>query len=223
MAKLAALTQPQPLARMAYQALKESITSGKMAPGEVYNEMALAKELNISRTPVREALLELSTNGLVTFLPRKGVMINSYSTADVEEIFEVRKAIELFCIEKVTLNPNRGLAELEDSLAAQQLALETGDMSAFMACDRKFHMTLGQLVANKRISAILDNLRDMVHLMGVKALTGAGRAEKVLAEHQEMFAAISAGDVRAARQTLEEHLEQSKEAVLLARQNNTPN
>jgi DNA-binding GntR family transcriptional regulator len=219
MAKLAALTQPQPLARMAYQALKESITSGKLIPGEVYNEMALAKELNISRTPVREALLELSTNGLVTFLPRKGVMINRYSKADVEEIFEVRKAIELFCIEKAALSPERGRVELEESLAAQQQALETGDMSTFMGCDRKFHVTLGHLVGNKRISAILDNLRDMVNMMGLEALTGAGRAELVLAEHKKVFAAIAAGDVPRARQTLEEHLEKSKEAVLRARKN----
>ncbi|MCP4692711.1 MAG: GntR family transcriptional regulator, partial [Desulfobacterales bacterium] len=62
MAKLDALPKPRPLAKMAYEALKASITSGKLAPGEIYNEMALAKELNISRTPVREALLELSTN-----------------------------------------------------------------------------------------------------------------------------------------------------------------
>lgn len=217
MAKLAALTQPQPLARMAYKALKESITSGKMAPGEVYNEMALAKELNISRTPVREALLELSTNGLVTFLPRKGVMVNRYSTHDVEEIFEVRKAIELFCIEKVTLDPERDLAELEESLDAQKRALETGDMTAFMGFDRKFHVTLGNLVNNKRISAILDNLRDMVHMMGLEALTGVGRADKVLSEHQEMFKAIAAGDVPSARQNMEVHLEKSKEAVLSAR------
>lgn len=214
MAKLDALPHPQPLARMAYQALKESITSGKLAPGEIYNEMALAKELNISRTPVREALLELSTNGLVTFLPRKGVVVNQYSTSDVEEIFEVRKAIELFCIEKVTLNHSKDLKELEKIMADQKRALKIEDMGAFMACDRKFHLTLGLLVNNKRISAILDNLRDMVHLMGLEALAEKGRSEMVLKEHRKILDAIIAGDVKMARQSMEDHLEKSKEAVL---------
>ena len=79
MVSLAAIVQPLPLTRLAYERLRESILSGQMAPGEIYNEMALAKEMGVSRTPVREALLELSSQGLVTFLPRKGVQVNYFT------------------------------------------------------------------------------------------------------------------------------------------------
>ena len=101
MAKLRSINQPLPLAKMAYEALRDSILAGELISGEVYNEMALAKELGISRTPVREALLELSTRGLVSFLPRRGVIVKRYTKRDVEEIFELRKAIELAAVEKV--------------------------------------------------------------------------------------------------------------------------
>src|SRR3990170_4844269 len=101
MVSLPAIVQPLPLTRLAYDRLRESILSGQMTSGEIYNEMALAKEMGVSRTPVREALLELASQGLVTFLPRRGVMVNYFTERDVEEVNEIRAAIELAIVEKV--------------------------------------------------------------------------------------------------------------------------
>ncbi len=97
-----AIKKPLPLAKIALKSLRDSILSGKLVPNETYNEIALAKKLGISRTPVREALLELSSQGLITFLPRVGVRINHFTEQDVKEIFELRKAIELFAVAKVS-------------------------------------------------------------------------------------------------------------------------
>lgn len=222
MPTLKTLEQPQPLARLAYETLKDSIVSGKLKPGEIYNEKSLARELNISRTPVREALLELSARGLVTFLPRKGVMVNYYTRRDVEEIFEVRKAIELFSLSKALGDGGLDTAGLEQSLHDQQAALEAGDMLAFMEADRRFHLGLGDLAGNRRLVAILDNLRDMVQVMGLEALAGAGRPHQVLEEHRRVCQALAAGRRDEALHALEEHLDRSREAVLEAREGIEP-
>ena len=109
------------LAKMAYERLRDSILNGQLEPGQIYNEMALAKELGISRTPVREALLEFSAQGLITFLPRKGVVIKHYTRKDVIEIFELRRVVELTAIEKVAkADPPLDLSRIEKYLEDQR-------------------------------------------------------------------------------------------------------
>lgn len=214
MPKLKALEQPPPLAKMAYHSLRDSILTGDLKPGEIYNEMALAKELGISRTPVREALLELSTHGLVTFLPRKGVIVNDPSPRDVEELFEVRRAIELAAIEKVSRSaPPCDLGPLEKSLQDQRRALSKGDFLSYMEADRLFHATLSHLANNRRMVAILENIRDLIHLIGYHALATEGRGEAVIVEHQKVLEALRSGQPSAARKALEYHLDQSRAAV----------
>ncbi len=215
MAKLKAITQPLPLAKMAYQALRESILSGHLAPGKVYNEMALAKELGISRTPVREALLELASQGLVTYLPRKGVMVKHYTARDVEEIFELRKAIELTALEKVARNlKSLDLTRLQKSLDSQRKAWKRSDSDAYIRFDRQFHLAFCEMIGNRRFVNILENIRDLIHLMAVQALNREGRWEEVLREHQQVISALKDGNVRSARKAMDYHLERSKEAVL---------
>ena len=109
------------MAKMAYERLRDSIFNGQLQPGQIYNEMALAKELGISRTPVREALLEFSAQGLITFLPRKGVVIKHYTRKDVIEIFELRRVVELAAIEKVAkADPPLDLSRIEKYLEDQR-------------------------------------------------------------------------------------------------------
>lgn len=215
MAHLDAIDQPPPLAKIAFESLRDSILTGRLRAGEVYNEMALAKELGISRTPVREALLELSAKGLVTFLPRRGVMVNRFSVRDVEEVFEVRAAIELAIVEKVVRAwKSLDLRRLEKALAEQERAIERGDKMAFLEADRLFHSTFGEMANNRRLVAILENVRDMIHVMGMEALAREGRPAEVLEEHGRVIEAIKAGKPAEARRTMARHLEKSKESVL---------
>ena len=215
MPKLRAINQPLPLAKMAYERLRDSILNGQLRPGEIYNEMALAKELGISRTPVREALLELSAQGLVSFLPRKGVIVRHYTKHDVVEIFELRRVIELAAIEKVArASPPCDLSKIEKALDDQQKAAEKNDFIAFLKADRKFHTTFSELTKNRRLLAIVENIRDMIQLMGIQALALQDRAEEVIAEHAEVLEAVRQGKPVQARKAMENHLDQSEAAVL---------
>ncbi|RLB39424.1 MAG: hypothetical protein DRH12_11520 [Deltaproteobacteria bacterium] len=215
MVKLKTIAQPLPLAKMAYQALRDSILSGDLVPGQIYNEMTLARELGISRTPVREALLELSSQGLVTYLPRKGVMVKHYTKRDVEEIFELRKAIELTALEKIARSSSLpDLSPLEKSLESQRRAWRRKDSDAYIRFDRSFHLMFCEMIGNRRFVAILENIRDLIHLMAVRALNREGRFEEVLREHEKVISSLRKGDAQSAKRAMDYHLERSKEAVL---------
>ena len=215
MPKFAALKQPESLAKMAYEAIRKSILSGQWKIGELYNEKAIAADLGISRTPVREALLELASQDLIIFLPRRGLMVNRFTRHDVDEIFELRKAIELAAVEKITVaDPPFDLFEIEEALLSQRKAVKQKDYFAFMEADRLFHTSFSELTSNRRLIAILDNIRDMIHVMGAKALALEGRAVEVIREHQTIFEAVKKGNIEEARRAMAYHLDQSKEAVV---------
>jgi DNA-binding GntR family transcriptional regulator len=215
MPKFTVLKQPESLAKMAHEAIRKSILSGQWKIGELYNEKAIAADLGISRTPVREALLELASQDLIIFLPRRGLMVNRFTRRDVDEIFELRKAIELAAVEKITVaSPPYDLFEIEESLLKQRKAAKEKDYLAFMEADRMFHTSFSELTNNRRLIAILENIRDMIHVMGAKALALEGRALEVIEEHQTIFEAVKKGNIEEARRAMGYHLDQSKEAVV---------
>jgi DNA-binding GntR family transcriptional regulator len=214
MPKFSTIEQPDSLAKKAHESIRNSILSGDWKIGELYNEKAIAADLGISRTPVREALLELASQGLIVFLPRKGLMVNRFTRCDVDEIFELRKAVELAAVEKITRAlPLFDLFEIEESLLKQRKAANEKDYPVYMEADRLFHTRFSELTNNRRLIAILENLRDMIHMMGYKALSLEGRALEVIEEHQAIFEAVKKGNVEEARRAMENHLQKSKEAV----------
>ena len=214
MPKFAAIKQPESLAKIAYETIRQSILSGHWRIEELYNEKAIAADLGISRTPVREALLEIASQDLITFIPRRGLMVSRFTRRDVDEIFELRKAIEMAAVEKIAkTSPPFDLFEIEESLLNQRKAVKQKDYLAFMEADRLFHTSFSELTNNRRLIAILENIRDMIHVMGVKALVLEGRALKVIEEHQTIFEAVEKGNIEEARRAMAYHLDQSKEAV----------
>ena len=215
MPKVKPITQPLPLAKMAFQAIRDSILEGHLTPGEIYNEMTLAKELGISRTPVREALLELSAQGLVTYLPRKGVMVNHFGKHDIEEIFELRKAIELATVEKVArYYKSLDLSTIERALEKQKKALKKKDPKTYLHFDRMFHVTLTKLTNNRRFVDIIENIRDLFQLTATQALTNENRWQEVIKEHEKVLNAIKQGNVTQSRKAMSYHLDRSKNSVL---------
>ncbi len=215
MAKLKSLDQPASLSKLAYNAILKSVLSNDMRPDETYNEMMLAKDLGISRTPVREALLELSAQGLVTFLPRKGIVVNRFTVNDVDEIFEIRRAIESAAVEKLaSLDPPPDTRLLHKSLERQRDAVQKNDYWMVLRADRDFHVTLSKLTGNRRLMAISENIRNMVHLMGTRALELPGRAKAVLEEHKRILYTIENRQPEQAKQAILDHLIRSERALL---------
>ena len=214
MPNLREITQPKPLAKIAYDRLRASILTGELGQEELHNEMVLAKQLGISRTPVREALLELSSQGLVSFLPRKGVVVNQFTRQDAEEIFELRWVIELYAIEKVAkASTNYDLSTIDKAISDQQKAVKQKDIIGYLKANARFHRTFSELTNNRRFTAIFENISDMIQLMGIQSRI-QDRVQDTIPEHENILAAVRQGNARKARKAMEHHLRQFRTAVL---------
>jgi DNA-binding GntR family transcriptional regulator len=213
--KLRSIEKPIQLAELAYEALRDSILNGLLKPGDIVNEIPMAKEMGISRTPVREALLELSSQGLVEILPRRGVRIKYFTEQDVHEVCEIRELIELGVVEKAAQSGTPfAHSKPEQALEMQRDAVRVGDVPEFLRADRLFHIELISLSGNRRLPKILQNLRDLIDVMAQRALTRSGRMEEVLLEHQAVVDCIKQGKVMEAKDALRHHLQKTKHAVL---------
>ena len=172
------ITRNKSLKEQAYDILKEMILTGKLEQGEIYNEKTIAEVLGVSRTPVREALLELSREGMVKFLPSKGIQVRKITEKQVREVFEIRRIIEGHVIQTIakTLTSTE-IKKIEAILKKQErLSLRNEDI-AFIETDKEFHLFLASKMGNQQIRAILQNLRDQIHVMGIRAIKVGSRVE----------------------------------------------
>jgi DNA-binding GntR family transcriptional regulator len=209
------ISKNRSLKEQAYDVLKTMILTGKLERGRLYNEMKWAQQLGVSRTPVREALLELSSEGMIDFLPNKGVMIREITTKQVKEVFEIRQIIEGY----VTQAIGKGLTasdvkKLDSLIKRQKEQAGKNDNEAFIETDRDFHVFLASRMDNQRLESILQNLRDQIHLMGIYALMNRGRTEQVLAEHIEILTALKEGNAKKAQKAMIRHLKNTEMTLL---------
>lgn len=198
----------------AYEEIRQLILGGRLEPGQVVSGIKIAAALQISRTPVREALLDLQKEGLVEAVPRRGVVVRQVTPEERREVFLLRRAVEGVLVEAAAgrLTP-ADLQRLRRVLARQREAALAGDSAAFMDADQEFHQTIVQRTGFQLAAGILGTLRDLSRLMGIEAVRHAGRGEAVLAEHERILAALEAGDVAAARQAMLDHIDRT-ESVL---------
>jgi len=214
------IDKPEPLAKAALRIIRHSILTNELTTGVVYNEKSLAKDLGISRTPVREALLELSSKRLVKFLPQKGVIINTFSNKEIDDIFEIRMELEVFTIKKICSNSrNLDLSILNKYFDEQKKAAKLQNVEQFMEAGRKFHIGFTKFADNNYLIDMMFNIRDIMHLMGFKALKIKGRMEEIIHEHDKIFNAILKGDIKKAEEHIKHHIKVSKEAVKRVYQN----
>lgn len=202
------------LATRALEELRSAIVDGRLAPGERFSVAQLAQLLGVSRTPVREALLQLERQGVVRFERNRGVRVLETSAHDVQEVFEMRLLLEVPAT-------RRACARLRDD-ELQALERELAGMAAadeeapFMAHDARFHELLLAAAGNRRLITTVRSLRDHVRL---EVGTTVGRSrdlDAILGEHRVIMAALRERDAEAAAAAMRDHLRTT--ARLLIRQ-----
>ncbi|MCF8076678.1 MAG: GntR family transcriptional regulator [Desulfotignum sp.] len=219
---LSKIRKSEPLAKTALKVLRRSILTNELKTDVVYNEKSLASDLGISRTPVREALLELSSKRLVKFLPQKGVVINTFSDKEIEDVFEIRTALEVFAIKKACLvcGPE-DIACITRLMDEQKAAAKARDAVTFMEADRAFHIFFIQLTDNEYLTEMMQDIRDIMHLMGFKALSRENRLQEVIQEHEAVLTAVKNRNAAEAAARMETHLTYSRQAVKQSKQEET--
>lgn len=205
---------------MAYETIKTGILEGKLISGEIYSELDLAKSFGISRTPVREAFLRLAAENLIIFHPRKGISVNYFSKEDIENIFELRQAIEEAAASKIVGNLSKDqIRSIQETIRQQEACIKDKDYdeNLFLEFDRKFHVFFVEISGNRFMVQTYNNIRDYITIPAREALRKKGRAKEVLGEHKAIVDALSGGDAERTKGAMKIHLINSKLAALECR------
>ena len=207
---------PLSLKEIAYQSIKEAILARKIKAGNVYNEGALAKELGISKTPVREALLSLASKGFLTFLPRKGFQINVLGEKDICDLFDFRMALEMAVIRIIAPKVNDELIEELEAVSSKgRKVINVNDSIGFLKLGKEFHLDLASLTQNQYIISSLQNCRDLIDWTCAPTLARRERFEEVMYEHGAIIERLRNRDVPGAVAAMEEHIRITRNKALL--------
>ena len=194
--------------------LRERIFSGDLAPGVFLDEIALAAELKISRTPLREALKVLTAEGLVRHEPRRGCFVNQVTAKDLDEIFPVIALLEGRCAHEAARHATdadlQTLQLLHDKLARHAKARRIND---YYSANFEIHEAIITLAGNRWLAQVIGDLRKIVKLARLQQLHAPGRLEQSLAEHLAVFAALKARDPEGADAAMRTHLSRQRVAL----------
>lgn len=194
-------------ADIAYSRLKQLILDGTLPAGAQMLEQEAAQRLDMSRTPVREAMVRLRQDGMVEIRPRHGMRVLPVSARDMADIYEVLTALEGTAAETVA---RRGLSArplnlLRNAVNDMGRALEAGDLMAWAEADERFHSQLVQMSGNTRLIQMVGQLWDQAHRARMLTLKLRPTPTNSVAEHAALVDAIASGDPVAARQIHEDH------------------
>jgi DNA-binding GntR family transcriptional regulator len=190
-----------------FEQLRASIVSGDRAAGSLHSVYRIADELEVSRTPVREAVLRLADLGLVTIERNRGVRIRGVSVDDVRFVFELRLMIEVPAVAYAASVAGDELVEVLDAeLEAMRGCAKRQDVVAFTLHDRALHAAFAAPLGNPRVQAELARLRDTVQIRGVSTIGRSRQMTAVASEHEPIVAAIRARDVRSSTVAMWTHL-----------------
>lgn len=190
-----------------YHRLKNAILDGVYKPGESLIEMKLAKELGVSRTPVREAIRQLELEGLVSSIPNKGVIVEGVTPQDVEDIYTIRKMIEglaaRWAAEKIS---DTQLTDLKDILDLIEFYTEKGEIDKVSELDSRFHDVIFKASNSRPLESVLSNFHHFIQRARLASVKTSGRAFYSLEEHRKIYEALRVRDPDAAEKAMLHHV-----------------
>jgi DNA-binding GntR family transcriptional regulator len=192
-------------AEAVYRALRHGIVHGDLAPGERLRSDALATELRVSRTPVREALRKLEAEGLVAHAGSR-LVVRAITEQDLTELFYVREALEGMAARLAAENATPAeIAAIRELLEDMDTVRRSGDIGVFRRLAGEFHRLVCRAAHNDRLLQSLQSLLDHVRQFQSSTLYGEGRPAEALREHRKLLAAIEARDGESAERLAREH------------------
>ena len=203
---------PRALYEEVAELLRQRIFSSELAPGSWIDEMRLAEEYGISRTPMREALKVLAAEGLVTMKVRRGAYVTEVNEKDQRDVYHLLALLESDAAGVVALCASE--AQLQDlKTLHQELASAVHDTERFFEVNERFHMRLLEIADNRWRDQMVADLRKVMKLNRHNSLLKSGRIEESLSEHQALLDALLARDAVASVQRMKAHFENGLEAA----------
>ena len=202
---------PRALYEDVAEALRQRIYSRELAPGSWIDEMRLAEQYGISRTPLREALKVLAAEGLVTMKVRRGAYVTEVSEADLNEVYHLLGLLESDAAADVARNASDAqLAQLQALHAELEAAQGSDD---FYALNVRFHARLLEIANNRRREQMVNDLRKLMKMVRISSLHKTGRIAQSLQEHRDLLDALRQRDPEAAAQRMRAHFLQGRDAA----------
>jgi|SRR5690554_4421407 len=183
----------KPLREQVYELLRESILTGLLDPGEPLSEIKLADQLNVSRTPVREALRLLQLENLITISPRRGAVVTGItSKKEIDDLFKILVELESLAVVLAIDNIKPSLLK-KLLLYSEQIeeCVEENNINKYIKLDTTFHLLIYEATNNDALQKILVNLFEQTTKFRRASLTRPGRIRAALDEHKQLIAAIS--------------------------------
>ncbi|SCB32304.1 GntR family transcriptional regulator [Rhizobium multihospitium] len=203
--------QQHNLRQQVLEILKTRLISGKLASGEIYSAAALAAELGVSNSPVREAMLTLVNQGLMETVRNRGFRVIPIRRKQLEDIYSVRLLLEIPSIRKLATIPDevrKVEPELRAKLADLRRHADQDDIVAYLTVDKGFHLQLLGILNNPCLVSTVETLRDQVRQYGVGGVSAQTILSRSATEHEDILEAILAGDAPKAAELMTSHIYQ---------------
>ncbi|HJV26067.1 MAG TPA: GntR family transcriptional regulator [Aromatoleum sp.] len=195
--------------------LRQRIFSHELQAGTWIDEQALADDYGISRTPLREALKVLASEGLVTLKPRRGCYVTEISERDLDEIFSVMSLLEGQCAQISTKKAtDADLDRLRQIHAQLEEAAKKEDINGFFEANQAFHTALQEIADNRWLLHCIEDLRKVIRLSRHHSLFSEGRLEQSLEEHRGILAALTGREPDTAELRMREHILSGRAALV---------
>ena len=212
------------LTMQAYNKLKGKIVRLQLRPGELLLVQPLAKELGISRTPVREAMIRLEREGFVEEAEGKKFKVTEITLKSILEIHEIRELIELHTVAKAAVHRSQEqMDRLQELAASMERALNKSDHVAFFQTDMDFHSQIIHIGNNKTLESLMHQLNEKIQRIRHLTTYVHKRIEDTVGEHAAILSAIGNQDAEAAQKTMKNHLGNVKQGVIHLFQNGAMN
>ncbi|MCC0178026.1 GntR family transcriptional regulator [Waterburya agarophytonicola K14] len=213
------IQRSQSLRQQVYQALKQIILKGDLASGERVVETKLAEWLQVSRTPIREAIGQLKREQLIVSKPNGGFRVATLSVADAAQLYDCRIALEQLSVadacEQIT---SKQLKQLEKCVLVAEKSVKSesseSDSSKLLEIDYQFHHLIAESSNNQWLLALLEQVFDKMALLRVQTTKHNPQVLEIRLEHREVYQTIALKNVDLARSTIREHLIASKARVV---------
>ena len=203
-----------PLRDVVFNTLRQAILTGELKPGERLMEIQLANKLGVSRTPIREAIRKLELEGLVLMIPRKGAEVAQITEKNMQDVLEVRKALEELSVQLACerITPEQ-VEEMKMAAEDFRKVLKSGDVTKIAEADVKFHDIIFAATNNQRLITLLNNLREQMYRFRVEYLKQKECYPQLLEEHDKLIALISGGEVEEACELMGCHIDNQASTV----------
>lgn len=202
---------PENLTTRAYVSIKEHILDGRLDEDSRLTEGSLSSRLGISKSPIREALNRLEAEGLVHIEPRKGAYLRRLSISQMNELYDLREALEVHVVRTLKLSPEL-LSELCRSVKRQRAFLKANDKAGSIEEDVHFHAALARSTENGQLCTTLQNIQNQIWLCRRKTYDLSGSTAPDY--HQSIVNALANNDRAKAQETMREHIEKVRRRLL---------